>query len=76
MLNQLTEYEEAVQKLESIIHTANSKIMALDRKCDSQAKEIIRINANRLENTSHYTPSIVPSMTMSSVPSKVSECFQ
>lgn len=71
VLNQLNEYEEAVQKLESIIHEANAKIMALDRKCDSQAKEIIRINSNKLENSSLYTPSIGPSIGPS-LPPRVS----
>ncbi len=58
LLRQLNEYEEAVLKLESIIHDANSKIMALDKKCDSPAKEIKRINAYKIENSVHFIPSI------------------
>ncbi len=55
----MNEYDEAVEKLEAIIDEANAKIMALDRKCDSQAKEIVRLNSNKLESSSQFSPSII-----------------
>ena len=52
VLNQLNEYDEAVEKLEAIIDEANAK-------CDSQAKEIVRLNSNKLESSSQFSPSII-----------------
>lgn len=56
MISQLEENEETTLRLEELIHKANAKIMALDRKCDSQAREIVRLNSQKMETSSNFLP--------------------
>jgi hypothetical protein len=52
------EFQETIRQLKDQINSTYGQLLAMEKKCESQSKEIVRLNLWKLESNINYTPSI------------------